>query len=307
MPISSSLTSSFNMLSNLFKYLPKPNFSLYWPLYFQEEIIGWIHQDNIDIIANYPELFQLNHATSTVTFTSQFICATFDERNTFLANFSEDLRLAGIITNWRDEAYGVYRRKERLQNALFTIERGVAPFLGFRVFGVHINGYVEAEKSDQISHIWVAQRSKLKRIEPHKLDNIAAGGLSYGEIPLVTAKREAMEEANIPETATEALSFVTPFNYLTEHNKSIRDESIFIFDLPIPPSFEPQINDGEVEAFHALTSEEVMAALLDGEKFKPNSGLVTLHFLLRHQLTQLSSTEQQYLSKQLNLSPSSLL
>lgn len=289
------------MLSNLFKYLPKPNFSNYWPLYFQTEIIGWVHRDNIATIAHFPELFLLNRTDSALAFTPQFIAASFEERSYSLAQFSEALRLAGIITNWRDEAYGIYRRNEILKNALFTIERGVAPFLGFRVFGVHINGYVPVEHHSQtsISHLWLAQRSKLKLIEPHKLDNIAAGGLSYGEIPSETAKREAMEEANIPQETTQSLTFITPFNYLTEYHKSIRDESIFIFDLPIPSSFKPQINDGEVEAFHALTPDIVMEALLDGEKFKPNSGLVTLHFLLRKGLTQLTLTEQQYLAERL--------
>lgn len=289
------------MLSNLFKYLPKPNFSNYWPLYFQEEIIGWVHRDNIVIIANYPRLFTLNQTTSSLSFTPQFVTTSFENRSSLLAQFSEELYHHGIVKNWRSEAYGIYRQTEILQNALFTIERGVAPFLGFRVFGVHINGYVPAEKPKNISQIWVAQRSKLKLIEPHKLDNIAAGGLSYGENPLATAQREAMEEANLPQSCTQALTFITPFNYLTEYNKTIRDESIFIFDLPIPQKFQPQINDGEVEAFHSLSPKEVMLALLDGEKFKPNSGLVTFHFLLRKKLIQLSKPEAQYISEHIQL------
>lgn len=287
------------MFNQLFKYLPEPQLQAYLPLKFNQQQIGWVHLENIEILQNFPHLFRIEK--TEIHFSQAFVDASFDERIALLAIFSQALKNAGIITNWRDEAYGIYLPNADLQDAIFTIERGVAPFLGFRVFGVHINGYQMPEKSSTIEHIWIAKRSKLKKIEPHKLDNLAAGGLSYGENPLETAKREAMEEANIPRILTEKLRFSAPFNYLAEFNKTVRNECIFVFDLPLPETFTPAINDGEVEHFYRLSPKEIQSALLDGEKFKPNSGLVTLHFLLRNALTSFSVKEQQFLQDKLGI------
>lgn len=287
------------MISNLFKYLPEPNYYAYLPLHFNEVQIGWVHKDHLEILQQFPDLFLLHN--TQIDFSPLFTALNFAERNSRIAAFSHTLFEAGIIRNWRDEAYGIYYPNEDLQNALFTIERGVAPFLGFRVYGIHINGYIAPKKQEPIHKMWIAKRSKLKLIEPHKLDNIAAGGLSYGEIPHETAIREAMEEANIPEDLTSALHYSGPFNYLAEYNKTVRNECIFVFDLPLPESFSPTINDGEVEDFYCLSPKEIESALLDGETFKPNSGIVTLHFLLRNNLTHFEPQQIQYLKQRLAL------
>ncbi len=290
------------MLENLFKYLPEPQFKSYLPLTFDQQQIGWVHLDHLEILQSFAHIFQIQ--SQQINFTRAFVNASFLERTALLDTFSRSLKDADIITNWRDEAYGIYLPGSDLANALFTIERGVAPFLGFRVFGVHINGYQipKQQNSGIIEHIWIAKRSKLKKIEPHKLDNLAAGGLSYGEEPLESAKREAMEEANIPQNLTDKLRFSMPFNYLAEFNKTVRNECIFVFDLPLPETFIPSINDGEVENFYRLSPTEIQIALLDGEKFKPNSGLVTLHFLLRHTLTNFSPHDKKILQQKLGIS-----
>ena len=288
------------MLSNLFKYLPEPTYTTYLPLLFKDERIGWVHQDNLPLLRPFTDIF--TEDKNMLHFSDAFINTDFADRSAQIDTFSRHLLDIGFITNWRDEAYGIYLPNEDLQTALFTIERGVAPVLGLRVFGVHINGYLSPNENASIEKMWIAKRSKLKKIEPHKLDNLAAGGLSFGEKPEITAIRESMEEANIPEELTRALAYAGPFNYLAEFNKTIRDECIFIYDLPLPDSFRPMINDGEVEAFYCITPAEIKEALLDGEKFKPNSGLVTLHFLLRKKLVQFSEKEAQYLHQRLSLS-----
>lgn len=287
------------MFETLFQYLPKPNLQSYLPLQFQSEQIGWVYWENLPILHHFPKIFLIEQ--EKVLFTELFIQSSFEIRNELLAEFSLFLKKNGIIQNWRNEAYGIYYPDSDLKNALFTIERGVAPFLGFRVFGVHINGYQYTDNTHQVEKLWIAKRSKLKFIEPHKLDNLAAGGLSYGENPLETAKREAMEEAKVPEILTEKLQFISRFNYLTEHEGTIRNECIFMFDLPLPETFTPMINDGEVEDFYHLAPKEVEMALLDGNRFKPNSGLVTLQFLLRKNLTSFNLKEKSFLQQKLGL------
>ncbi|MHC5225646.1 NUDIX hydrolase [Ignatzschineria sp. LJL83] len=287
------------MFETLFQYLPKPNLQSYLPLQFHDEQIGWVYRENLPVLRYFPQLFLIEQ--ERVIFTAYFLQSSFESRNELLAEFSLFLKKNSIVQNWRDEAYGIYYPSSDLQNALFTIERGVAPFLGFRVFGVHINGYQYSQEKKSIGKLWIAKRSKLKFIEPHKLDNLAAGGLSYGENPLETAKREAMEEAKVPKNLTENLHFISHFNYLTEHENTIRNECIFMFDLPLPEEFTPVINDGEVEDFYHLSPKEVEIALLDGNRFKPNSGLVTLQFLLRKNLTSFNIAEKSFLRQKLGL------
>ncbi len=278
------------MLIDLFPSLAKPDYRAYTPLYFEKVAIGWVHQENKEILAHFPDIFHIQAAE--IRFTPQFCQTNISTRTALIAHFSEMLRNEGIIQNWRDEAYGVYRPGEDLQTPLFTIERGVAPFLGLRVYGIHINGYqLPSSPEHSIERLWIARRSHLKVIEPHKLDNIAAGGLSYGEQPLETAIREAMEEAAVPYQLAQHLQPTTTINYIAEYHQAIRNECIFAFDLPLPADFVPKINDGEVEAFYQMTPIEIEQALRAKDQFKPNSGLVTLEFLIRHQLVQLLPEE----------------
>ncbi len=277
------------MFESLFRHLPAPDYPSYLPLYFREFPIGWVHFAHLDYLERFPKIFILTK--KGIHFSERFTIDAFEERSKQIAEFSQSLQHAGLINNWRDEAYGVYEPNADLNKdkVLFTIERGVAPILGLRVYGIHINGYQVAE--NQIQALWIARRSKLKVIEPHKLDNLAAGGLSFGEDPLITAKREAAEEANISLALTENLQFMGTFNYLTDFNKTFRNECIYMFNLPLPASFQPEINDGEVEAFYKMTPLAVEDALKNDE-FKPNSGIVTLSFLLKNRLTSFDQEER---------------
>ncbi len=284
------------MLVDLFPSLAKPDYSYYQPLYFNHMLIGWVHQANVEVLTAFPHLFLLK--TDKICFQPHFCQADLTTRIESITHFSDRLRQHGIIQNWRNEAYGVYPPGEDLHHPLFTIERGVAPFLGLRVYGIHINGYQNpSSPNTTIEHLWIARRSKLKMIEPHKLDNIAAGGLSYGEKPLETAIREAMEEAAVPYDLVQYLKPAIQINYIAEYHQAIRNECIFTFDLPLPIGFTPQINDGEVEAFYLMSPLEIETALRATDQFKPNSGLVTLEFLHRHRLITLSSAEITALQK----------
>lgn len=288
-----------------FKYLPEPDYTQYSRLFFLHHPLGWVHHTYLPTLKSRPDIFNITQkASDNVNFSADFIALTFQERTARFATFSQQLKEANIITNWRDEAYGVYLESSPLQKPLFSIERGAAPLFGIMVFGTHINGYISTENGEDSSKpnkkLWIARRSKQKKVEPHKLDQIAAGGLSFGMDIVENARREAIEEANIPEILTQNIQYAGALHNIIEENNFIRQEYLFSFDLELPNSFTPEINDGEVEAFSLFSPDEVARFIASGEYFKPNSGLITLQFLLRHNLlNRLTKEEEAFLKARL--------
>ena len=60
----------------------------------------------------------------------------------------------------------------------FELDRALVEYLGIRGYGVHLVAYVKENKKIKIC---TPKRAKNKRIEPNKLDNTVAGGISAGE------------------------------------------------------------------------------------------------------------------------------
>jgi hypothetical protein len=81
------------------------------------------------------------------------------------------LRDEGSLTGWRGELYPVLTAFHAEPLAL--VERAAAPYFGIRAYGVHVNGYVETGRGEEL---WVATRSRSKPTWPGKLDHIVAGG-----------------------------------------------------------------------------------------------------------------------------------
>jgi isopentenyldiphosphate isomerase len=79
------------------------------------------------------------------------------------------------------------------------MERAAVPWFGIKAYGVHINGFIRNENTGEVSHLWVARRSKTKSTFPGMLDHIVAGGQPYGISPYENVIKECAEEANIPE------------------------------------------------------------------------------------------------------------
>ena len=78
---------------------------------------------------------------------------------------------------------------------LFVLERSLVEYLGIRGYGVHLIAYVRTLKSKKVK-VWIPLRSANKRIEPNKLDNTVAGGISAGETVYQALIREGFEEAS---------------------------------------------------------------------------------------------------------------
>ena len=189
-----------------------------------------------------------------------------DSRSRALQSLAQQLRRRGLIADWRNELSAVL---DDAGEEIARCERGAFRTLGLQNRAVHINGY----RTD--GRVWVARRSALKRADPGKLDNLAAGGVAAGESPRRTALREAWEEAGVPRRLANKVDFPgMVIRSLRETQFGVHDELVIIADLELPLTFTPEGRDGEVAEFLCLDRAEVDAALARGE-FTVEAALAT--------------------------------
>lgn len=221
----------------------------------------------------------------------------FTQRNKLLDSLA--LRLLKESTNlteikkWRNEKYSIWI-KHNTKEPYILIERSMAGLFGIITYGIHINGYLFDKDTNELK-MWIPRRSATKPTWPSMLDNVVAGGLSYPYSIYETALKESSEEANLsPQFINDNIKSTGVLSYF-HYPKDIKtdtfvDESSFlvgeveyIFDIQFPNdnSIVPKPNDDEVENFNLLTLQDVIDNL-QKLNFKPNCGLVTLDFLIRH-------------------------
>jgi len=190
-----------------------------------------------------------------------------------------------IIAHWGDKP-------------LAQIDRAAVPWFGVRGFGVHINGFVR--KSDGL-HLWIGERAMDRQMDPGKLDNLVGGGQPIGLTLAENLCKEAKEEANIKPELAQRAKPVREIRYLAERAGGLRNDTLFIYDLELPPDFCPVNTDGEVAAFHLLPLAEVAAIVRDTDRFKFNCTLVVIDFLLRHGFIGSAEPEYAELKKRLEV------
>jgi isopentenyldiphosphate isomerase len=196
------------------------------------------------------------------------------------------------LQGWRDELYAVYSPNIR-GSALFLLERSAAHLFGVVTYGVHMTAYCIDPNRKYLDayQIWVPRRSMTKQTFPGMLDNTVAGGLGAYEDRDQCLIRESMEEASLPEEiAMEAKTAgaVTYFNIADGRSGSeiglLQPECQFVYDLDLTDKdVDLKPGDSEVEDFEVMNGSHVWAKLLAGE-FKPNSALVLIDFLIRHDI-----------------------
>jgi hypothetical protein len=67
-----------------------------------------------------------------------------------------------------------------------------------------------------------------------------------------------------------------------ETGKGLKPDTLYCYDLELPPEFEPHCSDGEVEEFYLWPIERVAQIVRESDEFKPNCSLVVIDFLIRH-------------------------
>ena len=74
----------------------------------------------------------------------------------------------------------------------------------------------------------------------------------------------------------------TTITYVREDASGLKPDTLFCYDLELPADFVPRPHDGEVERFLLLPLRELVAAVRDSARCKPNCALVWIDFFLRH-------------------------
>ncbi|MXV35450.1 NUDIX domain-containing protein [Saccharibacter sp. EH611] len=161
------------------------------------------------------------------------------------------------------------------------VDRGLIPLCGFEAAGVHLNGMVK--KGEQL-FLWVAKRSKHKRLDPGKLDHLVAGGMSSGLTPDETVVKEAGEEAAISPELARTARHVSTLRYAMIRPEGLRRDRLYCYDLLLSEEFQPRAADGEVESFHLMPLQEVFHLVQKEDQFKFNVNLVLIDLFIRYHL-----------------------
>ncbi|MBI5717928.1 MAG: DUF4743 domain-containing protein [Burkholderiales bacterium] len=193
------------------------------------------------------------------------------------------LREAGLVRAWRDELFALPHPGTLAP--LARIERAAARFWGTLTLGAHATGFVR-DAGGRPSHLWIAQRSLAKATDPGLYDNLVGGGVGLGQAPRETLVREAFEEAGLAPAEVAGAASAAGGHVIglaRDIAEGFQQEWLYGFDIELPPGRVPVNQDGEVAGFRCLPVPEA-AALAAGDTMTVDAALVTLDFLLRHEL-----------------------
>lgn len=193
------------------------------------------------------------------------------DRSQVVTGYAEAMRDQGLLQNWRDERMDLV-----VGDRLFlTTERAAFRALGLATRSVHMNGWVS--HPDGV-HLWVAERSAHKFVDPGCLDNLVGGGVASGESLALALRREAWEEAGLRlRQVSHPSRFLRVQRAIRE---GIQQECIAVHDLWLPAHCQPRNQDGEVAAVRCLPVQEALALLLAG-RFTWDAAIVIIAGLLR--------------------------
>lgn len=248
------------------------------PLAVGEEAVGWVRPHlaaalvKADIGLGFDALGWLRFAPDADDFNS---------RTAVFARAAALLKARGDIAGLRGEYYPVLSRWGA--EPLAKIDRAAVTHFGLQAFGIHVNGLVRDPQTGALS-LWVARRCHTRAVAPGKLDNMIAGGQPIGLTLRQNLIKEAAEEAGAPAELAMQARPVGTISYVMEKVEGLKRDTLFIYDLEVPPDFTPRNTDGEVAEFMLWPVEQVAAGVRDGKDWKFNVNLVVIDFLMRHGL-----------------------
>lgn len=243
-----------------------------YPFFVGDQQIGWIKRGHETALREFSNYFTF--PKECIRLHSQL--STYEAKTDALAEVVGVLKQRGMLSNWRGEIYEIAQSREA--PPLFALERGATAFFGVPAYGTHLNGFTYY--SGEL-YIWIAQRSKHLKVAPGQLDNISAGGLPKGLTPLKNIIKEGWEEAQLPTSLTRDAIPCGEISYLLNTSNGIVLDTMICYDLELHPDIIPKTDGAEVESFSCLPAKSVYDLIKNTDKFKYNSALVIIDFLIR--------------------------
>ncbi|GKZ21949.1 hypothetical protein AbraIFM66951_007283 [Aspergillus brasiliensis] len=254
------------------------------------QTLGYIPNKLISTFPWDPSTWTISTKNATITLLTP-PTATASTRTAILLPTLQQLASHGILQGWRNETFPLYGPDGTL---ILEIERAASALFGIVTYGVQMLCYtdevVSKTNTDTPSplqlQLWIAKRSPHKQTYPGMLDTTAAGGLTTGMPPREAIMREASEEAGIPEEVLRReMRYVDRISYFHVKEEGgmelLQPEVEYLYELRLGKGeVVPRPSDSEVEDFRLWGVEEVKGALAEG-RFKPNSAVVVVDFLLR--------------------------
>jgi hypothetical protein len=251
------------------------------PLTHRGVRLGLVRRDNAEILLRFPDLFRAEPDRLSIVADGDF-----ERLSRAIDDVVEQLVAEGVIPKWRNEFFAVAPRWGA--PAHFRLDRGAVPFFGTRAYGVHLNGF--RRNGGQLM-LWVGKRAANKQVAPGKLDNLVAGGIDWQHGVEATLIKEAGEEAAIPSDLIARASPAGSVSYRMETRLGVRDDTLFVYDLEMPPEFAPRNTDGEIVQFTLMDARDVIDRVRAGDDFKFNVNLVLIDFALRHGMISLAEPD----------------
>lgn len=242
------------------------------PFLISTQQVGYLKDFMCRALAQWPEYFSIS--SEKVKFIDR---NSIDERSQILDAVVHQLVEQGVIAHYLEEPYPVTGHNR--DQLLAVLDRGSAAYFGIRSYGQHLNGFVR--KGNGLA-LWVARRAADRLHFPNKLDNMVAGGLPQNLSLENNLLKECKEEANIPIELVKNARATGAISYCCETRAGLKPDTLYCYDLELPPSFVPQNTDGEVAEFQLLNIDEVIQLVHDTDNFKTNCNLVILDFAIRH-------------------------
>lgn len=235
--------------------------------------VGWVRHALAERLRGFADAFEVTPDGVSLA----GIFNSFESRTAALARVVAALAAEGTLPAPRGESYPVMARWGG--EVLAALDRTAVPCFGIAAYGVHVNGFVR--RSDGL-WVWVGRRSADRTIAPGKLDNLIAGGQPWGLTLAENLVKEGWEEAGLDAATVARAVPVGAVSYLMETAEGLKPDTLFVYDLELPPEVVPRNTDGEVAVFELWPVHEVAARVRDTDDFKFNVNLVVIDFLIRH-------------------------
>lgn len=249
--------------------------SAFIPVVLDAARVGWVRPSFAARLGRWNELFEVGRDRLVL----RLPAGDIRQRSAPLATVLAELVSQGVLSHLHGEQYAVTPGGR--EQAVLLIDRAAAPWFGVRAFGQHLNGLVRHRDGLKL---WVGRRSPDRVNYPGFLDHLVAGGLPHGIGLRQNLIKECWEEAGIPAALAVRAVPVGQVTYVAETDRGLKPDTLYCYDLELPPDFVPQCTDGEVSEFTLMPVRQVMELVRDSTDFKLNCNLVMIDFFIRHGL-----------------------